>query len=250
MLYSQADLVTAFKNCSVDQVIPAATNSALWTTATDRFQLKWIKSVITIKNVTNAQVTIWLYDIVPRRDLQAIPDPANDVYNGVYVDEAGDAKVGPTVPVTNKVPGGGGGFNVYPIENGVTPYQSEDFVHAWIVKKVTKIVLHSGSEHIHRIKLNYRSTVSQEMVSNYVAYHKRTVAVLMGIQGPLDNDATLKENVGTDLCSCDMFASTEMCFTQLEKCRTVHTQYKNYVAITAGQEMLEDTDAIAALARA
>lgn len=250
-LFSQQDLLACFQNLETDQAVPAATTSALWTNATERFYLREINSTVTIKSESNSQITVWLYDVTFRRDWGTTIDPVVQFKGGIYSDETGDHVVAATATIQQKDPSGTNDLTTVPMQTGLTPYQSEQFCQIFKVRRVTKLILHPGSEHVHRINLKYNKMVNRELVANYTAFHGSTVCVLVGVQGPLTHSGTANTyEAGTYTAAIDCMVTTHYRFSQMEKCRTVHSQYQNMVAMTTPHIILEDTDADVAAANA
>lgn len=147
-----------------------------------------------VANMDNNDCVIWFYDLLLRADVNTgTLAPISDWAQGV-VDESGAA----------------GDYQI-PFS---TPFQSKKFCERWKVVKVSRVILSSGSTHIHKVTskpmhpINYEHLVNTS--SSYtgtqganVGVRYLTSSVMCVIQGNLANDSVTKTQVGTGPVAVD-----------------------------------------------
>lgn len=224
------------------EVVPAQQGSAGNSTAyTRRMMVESVHCKIRMKNHTNAQIDVVLYDIVPKKD------EARDV-SGTLPSARWTTGIG-----HERVDLGGTTDNAQvDLLPGATPFQSQYFCQYYTVKKVTRFVLHAGSEHHHIIKIlpkylmNRTGTVDLRLMRGLSTY---CMAV---IKGPIAHDAGgAPVRVTYAPCVMDYVCETQYKFRSMEKNVTGYSQYTMLPdTMPSPQTVLEDEDTVAPIASA
>lgn len=211
---------------------------------TRRLILSHMISEVTIRNMTNAPVTITLYNICARRDRSVDTDePDIFWYNGLQ----NEAVTGLTAPTPGQILVSGANTRAGHYFNlADTPFQSEDFVMNWRVEKVTKFALHPGSEHVHTISMNLNRVFSQILANEYGILHGLTQFLMMSSEGAVTNDTATPALIGTSTYALDIVTQTRFQFQGLERMRTVYISKNEVSTIIGANEgnVEEDTDHI------
>lgn len=87
-----------------------------------------------ITNTTNTPITMWIYDIVAKRDTGTDEDPSKAWVNGLA-----NQKVAGTTPTPS-----------YPT---ATPFRVDAVNQMYSIKKVSKVPMQIGTEHVHTVSL-------------------------------------------------------------------------------------------------
>lgn len=91
-------------------------------------------------NQTNVPVSMWVYDVMLRRDLQVSPQLSGDWDRGI------------------RAQGGTTGDYLLPFS---TPFKSNRFCSQYLIRRVTKVLLAPGETHVHTLKLSVYSAIPQ-----------------------------------------------------------------------------------------
>lgn len=209
------------------------------TARTRRMLLESVKARYRFKNQTNVPVTLTLYDVVARRDFFTTAlDPISAWTTGLTDQQV--SLIG--------VPNSNAQTDLFP---GSTPFQSQKFCQMYKVRKTKKFVLHAGSEHDHYVHLNAGGILNNEYITNWVQYRGLTYCLMVVVEGAVVDDAVgAASNVGISGAGVDCVCETRYKFTAVERARTMFTQYNALPTLGAQNTVLEDTDAVTAVATA
>lgn len=130
--------------CMSDQ-LRAAFYTSTGTTPNEggRVYIEYIVCRMQIVNQTNVPVSIWLYELVTRRDISG-PAELNDLWNDGIVAQGGTT-----------------GDYLLPFS---TPFKSNRFCAQWLIRRVTKVLLAPGETHVHTVRVNVYSYVGQSRI--------------------------------------------------------------------------------------
>lgn len=203
---------------------------------TRRMLLEYCRAKYRIKNQTNMPVKITLYNCIARRDQGAAanaspPTAWTDGLLNEFMPLVGNANI-----LSNTIP-------------GATPFESQRFCQEWKVGKVTTIMLHPGSEHVHYVTIKPGGLLNNEYLRLY-QYYKGLSQILMAVvEGGIVQDTTLPYNITTGSAEVDFLCETEYRFTAMERARSAMTQFSLLPAtVTVQGTILQDTDAVSAAA--
>jgi len=183
-----------------------------------------------IVNVENIMTTLWIYDLVIRRDL------SNGDMNPIEDWEAGvDAE--------------GGNLSDYKYPYS-TPFQSTRFCSKWNVKRVTKVMLSPGETHVHaltcsvynKLPITRFETTGNSEATAAVAVGGLTTAVMIVSLGGVWNDQTTKSDVGFAPTQLDIAYTKHYQFMGTKEDRVNYVVSSNLASVSTGQ-LLEEVDA-------
>lgn len=183
-----------------------------------------------IVNVQNVMCTLWIYDLVARRD-QSTGDinPIEDWEGGI------DAQ------------GGSSSDYKYPYS---TPFQSKRFCQKWKVRKVTRSLVAPGETHVHMVTANVYNKLASSRVESFVnseatgavAVGGLTTTVMVVALGGVWNDATDKTAVGYAPVQMDIAYTKRYKFMGAREDRVSYAVSSGLADVTTGQ-LLEEVDA-------
>ena len=234
------DSEMCFKNLLVDE--PANASLVAGGAEADKTMRLWMESIIsqiTIKNQTQIPTEISIYDIVSRRDMSSNVDssPYDRFNKGLFPESAfaqGDADL-------TADPG------LYSTQIGATPFQSSNFCEFFHVKKVHKIVLHAGTEHIHNVHLKPRMALNRAVTSLLFQRRHVTYFCLVIMKGGIVSDSLALTQATLASAKLDYVIATRYEFRSLLKNRKVYSAYNQIPGLTGtGEAVVEDSDAIVA----
>ena len=183
-----------------------------------------------VVNVENIMCTLWIYDLVARRD-QSDGDmnPVEDWEAGV------DAQ------------GGNASDYRYPYS---TPFQSKRFCQKWHVRKVTRVLVSPGETHVHMLSCSVFNKVSLSRFESFVNSEATgrimvgglTTAIMIVSLGGVWNDQTDKSAVGYAPSQLDIAYTKRYKFMGTKEDRVNYAVSSGLASVTTGQ-LLEEVDA-------
>lgn len=157
-----------------------------------QFAVPKAKAEYAITNSTNGNIIVWLYDIIPRKDIQStdtmVAYPYTAWVNGAKV-QAGTSANSPANP-------------------GSKPFESKIFCEYYKVKKVTKVTMAPGALHRHVVRSVQRRWFTDSMWSNLwtsgggensstLWMHGRSVLTMILIMGGPAHNAAAADSAHT-----------------------------------------------------
>jgi len=177
-------------------------------------------------NQLNGAATVWFYDIMLRRDSNDALTPNDDFQQGIQQ--------------------AGGGASDY-LTPYTTPFKSHRFCTKWSVRKVTKIMLNPGEEHIHTLKVDvYRSIAQERLISasssvatGLVALGGLTHYTMVASLGGLYNEQSTVTHVGYTPQALDIGYTKSYLVSSLYDDKQVYKMASTLPAITTGSIMVD-----------
>lgn len=215
---------------------------------TNKFVVNYLKFDFALRNMSNMDITLTLYDCVLRSNVSPNVygsgeashsiDPITDWSQGLNMNNQGTT--GRVADINRP---------------GQVPYSSTVFCKLYKIRKVTKKVLSSGEVHHHYVTVKPRqlfdSVVAQDGAT--VSSHGKYLPGISGFTmmtcfGSIVNEATTKERISTSAPALDVVTTTRASFASYTRERRNHLQFNGLAAKSTGeiyQGVLDDTDAIA-----
>jgi len=192
---------------------------------TVRFLLKKGRQVITLRNQSNSNARVWLYDIVTKRE-----PPSTALDSPVECWIKGNTDFGNT----------GAEFVI-----GQTPHFSPEFRQYYAINKVTQFELEPGMQHVHSVYHKYNKIVDsvrfQNSVSLTLAGLTRFCVVVA--HGALGHEALTPATISYMPVTLDMAYLNEYSYGWIEKTQPSHAIVdSNPTAITTFNFMGESGD--------
>lgn len=231
---------------------PTLTGGARDASFTNKFVVNYLRYDTQLRNMSNQDQTITLYDCVPRLGVspnyistgKAI-DPLNDWGGGLFIQGGGQT-----------------GRPVLPTTPGTTPFMSVAFCKLYKIRKVTKKVLSSGEVHHHYLNIRPRTMFdsAQTQTMGYGQLNDRGSLIpglsgftIVVATGSIVNDATTKVNVTYSKPTLDVVTTCKASFASFTRERRQHMSFDGLALDASGavyQGPLDDTDAIVAVGAA
>lgn len=180
-------------------------------TNTMRYWIDYVKTSCRMKNQSNRDLRIRLYDITPKRDIQTgvVTDPIKSWISGLSENyhNARPAQYDSHIEIP-----------------GVEPTQSPEFCQNFTVLKRSEFVLQEGKEHVHQIFLSPRYPMSDQIRKDYIWYKGLSVFTLVVVHGGIVID---KSDAKVTLSSGDLHIITQgkMKYGAVAKNRAIFTHY-------------------------
>lgn len=209
-MFSQSDLTT------IAGLISASN--------TTRYCVLSCSAELMLTNQDLANVRVYIYDIIARRDLPtgiSFPDGA---WGAGYADEGGAASNDTII--------------------GATPYSSDQFTQFFKVLKTTHVTLGQGQSHSHRIRFAPNRTLDQEYIKNLGPGAKGLTCFTMVVyHGLPENDSTTKTQVSTGQVALDCVWRRQYKYTYLPDYTTTWTTNNTLPAAFTVAENIVDIGA-------
>lgn len=228
------DLELMFRNLALAESAPGPD----WEDSlrTRRLLLHNCKIQYRMKNNTTVPIMVTLYDIISRRDVPINSPDAEANPITAWLEGMNDQNV-PTSGTSNA-------SIDFP---GATPFQSEQFVNYFVVKRSRKFMLHAGSEHIHHVALTYNKIFSRSLTRFQENMRGLTYYLMIVVQGGVVQDTSTPFGTAYSTAALDIVTEARWKFQAVEKSFTNYQQYTTLpTAVTVQGTVFEDTDTIGA----
>lgn len=194
----------------------------------------------TMKNHTTIDLTVWVYDLVARKDAKedksADRDPRKDL------DPITTWRTGlEDITIVGNVPNAGapiGGAHEMP---GMTPFKSERFTANWHVRRVKKFELAPGAQHIHTVRWRGPRIFKMADWNDLDMKRKTTYACMLVAKGSMVRDTSTPFRVGYGSGELDVITETMYKYQAAIANRAAYQFYSNLpLAMTAQGTVSED----------
>lgn len=200
---------------------------------TRRYMVQKVTTTHMVKNVTTIPITVWFYDLVPRKD-NITANPINDWYDGIANQQI-------------TMPGADNGLSGTVI--GTTPFQSPIFTANWKVRKVSKIIMGGGVEHIHKVTIRPRylfSAAASDALQAKVSHGTMIVHHGGIVVNPTGGDPPTAWDVSTSNDALAIVGQTRILARMFERSLSGYAQWNNLTVLppAAQQTVNEESDTI------
>lgn len=200
----------------------ASISSKVANNNTNKIFLSSCSAEVMLTNQELANVRIYIYDIIARRDSQSNVNTQNPdtAWKNSYADE-------------------GGANSNYSIV-GSTPYSSDLFTQYFKVLKVTHLTLSQGQSHTHRVHYSPNRAIDGEYIQyNSGSFKGLTCFTMIVLHGYPENDSTTKTQVSTGQCDVDVIIRKQYKYTWLNDQDTTFSMTNNLPAnFTVGESIV------------
>lgn len=192
---------------------------------TRKYMVQSVVAESVLKNDTTIPITIWIYDVTPRRDIQT----------GSGVSPIADWQAG--LLEEQIVPAGATGTNIS-VVLGSTPFQSRQFTTRWKVKNVTKLTIDGGSEHRHTQVLKFGGLFDPNRVNETDTFYSKGVTHLTMIvmKGGIIRDSVSPFAVSTSQAALDIVTTTRVVSKMLQKSGVGNITWNSIVGVATTQQ--------------
>jgi hypothetical protein len=205
---------------------------------------RWVCET-TYKNQSEVPVQLWLYDIVARNDQKGSFIPPTTVWaDGIAVNSSSAFGGGIQEGLFGNT--STAGIN----QIGATPFQAKSFGSWFKVVKVTKVMIHPGSNHQHIVVIKPKFPFNAEKTLSLYCRRMQTYMCMAIAHGGIINGTGADlTKVTTSEAKLDYISTCRIEAQQITQNRTVYCSYNNLAtAVTAGEAVVEDTDGIVTMA--
>jgi len=177
-------------------------------------------------NQINVPASVWIYEACLRRDTNDALQPNTDLLAGIQAE--GGTATDYATPYT-------------------TPFKSSRFCTKWKIKRVTKILIAPGEEHIHTLRVNVYGYVAQQrlydanssVATGLFGLGGISHTILVASLGGVINDNTTVTNVGFSATALDIAVAKTYRVAALYDDKHKYAKTSTLPTITTGSTMVE-----------